>query len=147
MPTNKIKSKKKDSANKTTNHLRQNSENLFLTEAPFSVQTGIHLQETKDDMRIRSSLDSFTIPSCEKLIAQCNTEKPKPSRLTERPLTKATAAHVKISIGNSKLDSKVRKREWNESNINQNKTMQPSLKHPQTPSGSNKVIKPALAKA
>jgi hypothetical protein len=39
-----------------------------MIEMPFGVQTSAQLKEFKDEVRIRSSLDSFVIPTCENLL-------------------------------------------------------------------------------
>ena len=120
-PIDKKSTKKKvDESCKTGSHARQNSENLFMSDLAFGTQTTTQINEVKDDMRIRSSLDSFTIPSCEKLIMQSKAEKTNNNRLSEKPPMKSSShvQHVKMQIGNSKIESKLLKRDPNESNNN-----------------------------
>jgi hypothetical protein len=71
-----------------------------MIEMPFGVQTSAQLKEFKDDVRIRSSLDSFVIPTCENLLQQSKVEKWSKHKNTEIQVKSPIVQYVRVSLGN-----------------------------------------------
>lgn len=69
-------------------------------DMPFGVTTSAQLQEFKDNIRIRSSLDSFVIPTCENLLLQSKVEKWAKQKQTEILVKSPVVQHVRVSLGN-----------------------------------------------
>ena len=89
-----------------------------MSDALFGTQTAAQLKEIKEDVRVRSSLDSFVIPTCESLLQQSKGEKRSKNKQAEIGLKSPVVQHVRVSLGMCQPEPKVKRKDTLSSNSN-----------------------------